>query len=86
MDRNIKIIDGIFNCIKDDLGLSFKNLILISDHNYIQLDLGKGIWNFKDRQIKVYIFGERLTQFFPGNDFNTINAFEFGNQTDILKK
>lgn len=35
MDRNIKIIDGIFNCIKDDLGLSFKNLILISDYNYI---------------------------------------------------
>lgn len=27
MDHDMKIIDGIFNCIKDDLGLSFKNLI-----------------------------------------------------------
>lgn len=53
---------------------------------YNWINLGKEIWNFKDWQIKVYIFGERLTQFFPGNDFNTINAFEFGNQTDILKK
>lgn len=35
MDHNMKIIDGIFNFIKDDLGLSFKNLILINDHNYV---------------------------------------------------
>lgn len=35
MDYNMKIIYGIFNCIKDDLGLSFKNLILINDYNYV---------------------------------------------------
>lgn len=42
MDYNMKIIDGIFNCIyKDDLGLSFKNLILINDYNYVLLDFVK---------------------------------------------
>lgn len=51
-------------------------------YNWI-LDKGFGILKIGR---KIYIFGERLTQFFPGNDFNTINAFEFGNQTDILKK